>query len=255
MLTLAPMPGFSGVLAAEQVQGINLVDQITSRTYDPDGYRFFNDVPVPTNTEIFMNEDGSISLIHEGIEIGKEFLYANTRRRAQDVRYHNLDGTMDYVEEYAFDGNRFSNLFYYNNELQEMVFYDNAGNARLRFFYYGGALNFITIEDPQTHKVQTKYNTQLDFYAHELAKIVGPQDTVTITYLGVELDAVAQSPAHNVLEMVESPLDDTGAVRGNLAGILQDEIPYIQEVRMTRADRDAVVAAGMSDRKITVIDD
>lgn len=71
-----------------------------------------------------MNEDGSISIVHEGEDIGREFLFPDTRRAAQDIRYNNPDGSMDYIEEYAADGSLFSNIFYFNNEIQELVFYD-----------------------------------------------------------------------------------------------------------------------------------
>ena len=52
-----------------------------------------------------MNEDRTISLITDGDEIGKVSLYPMTRRHVKEVRYFYPDGTIDFIEEYAADGN------------------------------------------------------------------------------------------------------------------------------------------------------
>ncbi|WDF83077.1 hypothetical protein PQ472_02265 [Lacticaseibacillus pabuli] len=254
LLTLTSMPRFSEVLKNEKVKGVNLIDHLTGRTYDPDGYRFFNDVPVPETAQIFMNGDGSISIINDGEEIAKEFLFSGTRRQAQDVRYENLDGSLDYIHEFEIDGSTFSNIFYYNDDMQEIAFMDNDENVHVRFFYYNGAINLITVEDPQSHKTVAKYDTLNQFLAAEVAKMTNADDTVTITYLGLELDAVSQTKAHTVLDMVESPWDDAGNVRGNLLAILEGRLSYVDEVLVNQADYDRLQREGVATAKLTVVD-
>lgn len=235
VLTLAASPIYGDVLAKEGLQGVNIVDLVTKRTYHPGKYRFFNRVRVPTSAKVDMNEDGSISIVHEGEDIGREFLFPDTRRAAQDIRYNNPDGSVDYIEEYAADGSLFSNIFYFNNEIQELVFYDPQERPILRYYYYNNAINFITIEDPVSHKVHTKYDTLTEFIQDQMAKFLRPKDTVTFNYLGIELESLLKTQSHNVLQLVEEPLDDNHELRGNLRAILVNDVPYVQEVRMSLA--------------------
>ena len=80
VLTLAASPIYGDVLAKEGLQGVNIVDLVTKRTYHPGKYRFFNRVRVPTSAKVDMNEDGSISIVHEGEDIGRE-LHGETEDR------------------------------------------------------------------------------------------------------------------------------------------------------------------------------
>jgi hypothetical protein len=79
-----------------------------------------------------------------------------------------------------------------------------------------------------------------DFLIAQLPKMVKGGDTVTISYMGIEMEALSQTTSHNILQPVESPFDENGEVRGNLRGILGDEIPYIQEVRVPIHDYQAL---------------
>ncbi|RXT20493.1 hypothetical protein BVJ53_10880 [Lacticaseibacillus chiayiensis] len=252
LLTLTAEPDYGKVLAKEGLKGINLVDLLTKRTYHPKEYRFFNKVRVPYSAKVDMNENGSISILHEGDSIGREFLFPDSRRAAQDIRYTNLDGSLDYIEEYAADGSVFSNIFYYNNEIQEIVFYDMQQRPVLRYYYYDNAINYITIEDPISHEVNTHYANLGEFIQDQMAKRVHPNDTVTFNYMGVELDSLVKTRSHNVLQLVENPFDDNHVLRGNLEAILKNDIPYVQEVRMPLAAFQKIGEANVPMNKIRI---
>lgn len=137
------------------------------------------------------------------------------------MRYTNPDGSLDYIEEYAADGTVFSNIFYYNNELQEIVFYDMQERPVLRYYYYEKAINYITIEDPVSHEVHTSYASLAEFVQDQMAKIVHPNDTVIFNYMGAELDSLVKTQSHNVLQLSEDPFDNNNVLRGNLEAILK----------------------------------
>lgn len=113
---------FSSDASKEAVQGINILDQVTQRSHDPETFLFFNQVPTAYCTEVYMNEDRTISLITDGDEIGKVSLYPMTRRHVKEVRYFYPDGTIDFIEEYAADGKLFSTIYYCNDQVQEIAF-------------------------------------------------------------------------------------------------------------------------------------
>ncbi|WP_419153912.1 hypothetical protein [Weissella viridescens] len=232
VITLTAAPRFFGLLQDEGVKGINVLDHVTKRSYVHDQYRFFNDVPVPTWAKIDMNQDGSILVSDQGDVIAREYLFGNTRRAVQDVRYNNPDGTLDYIEEYAFDGTVFSNLFYADNQLQEIVFYNSDVQPVVRYYFYEGVINFVTIEDPKTHAVLKDYENLDAFLVDQVAQLVTEDDTVVFHYMGVEMNSLREAKSHNVLEMAESVLDENGNVRGNLDLILQGQLDYIDEVRV-----------------------
>lgn len=232
VITLTAAPRFFGLLQDEGVKGINVLDHVTKRSYVPDQYRFFNDVPVPTWAKIDMNQDGSILVSDQGDVIAREYLFGNTRRAVQDVRYNNPDGTLDYIEEYAFDGTVFSNLFYADNQLQEIVFYNSDVQPVVRYYFYEGVINFVTIEDPKTHAVLKDYENLDAFLVDQVAQLVTEDDTVVFHYMGVEMNSLREAKSHNVLEMAESVLDENGNVCGNLDLILQGQLNYIDEVRV-----------------------
>ncbi|KRK71071.1 hypothetical protein [Lacticaseibacillus nasuensis] len=252
LITLAATPNYGGLLQQVGLPGVNLLDRATGREYHADQYRFFNRVRVPSLAKIDMNENGSISVLHQGADIGREYLFPNTRRAAQDVRFTNPDGSLDYIEEYASDGSVFSNLFYTKGDMQEMAFFNADEQVVVRYFLYQGAVNLITLEDPQTHAVTARYDTLNAFLAAQLAALVTPQDTVTINYLGIELSVLVGSQSHNRLVLSEPPLTDDGAVRGNLAAVLTDTIDYVQEVVMSPAAAATLKNAGMPMTKVTV---
>lgn len=230
VITLAPNPGFSGLLARENVQGRNLIDWVTQRVYHPGNYLYFNQISTVTDAEIFMNQDRSISLISEGDVIGEVELYANTRRAVKSVTYLNEDGGRDFIEEYTFDGELFSRIFYDRNAVQEICFYDNQQRPVIRYYYYNRQLNLVTLEDPETREVTTQYNTQLQFMRAQLAQQLTPDDQVNISYLGLELSVLAETASQNTLYLEEAPLNDAGQVKGNLRAILTDEVKYVQHV-------------------------
>ncbi|WP_128524403.1 hypothetical protein [Lacticaseibacillus paracasei] len=47
--------------------------------------------------------------------------------------------------------------------------------------------------------------------------------------------SLLKTQSHNVLQLVEEPLDDNHELRGNLRAILVNDVPYVQEVRMSLA--------------------
>ncbi|ERL64518.1 hypothetical protein L248_0813 [Schleiferilactobacillus shenzhenensis LY-73] len=241
MLTLASAPGFLGVLQEENVAGVNLVDIVTKRVYHPGHYLFWDEAPIPTPTNLMMQSDGFIDLIYDGSRIGTMQVYEKTRRAVKEIRYLNPDGTTDYIEEYAFDGSHYTNMFYYRNDLQEIQFLNNVGQICLRFFFYDKQINLVTVEDPETGTVVHRYNSLPEFYATHLSGIVGPQDTVRIDYMAAELFALKNTKSHNILHLVESPFDDNNEIRGNLELILTDKINYVQTVEMSQAAYNALV--------------
>ncbi|MCI1891037.1 MAG: hypothetical protein ABF743_01795 [Schleiferilactobacillus perolens] len=255
VLTLASAPGLLGVLKQENVQGLNVIDELTKRKYHAQDYLFFDRVPVPTATDIIMQSDGVITLIYDGETIGYVTTYAGTRRAVKEVRYINPDNTLDNIEEYAFDGSHYTTIFYYNNEPQQIQFFNNQGQVCLRFFLYEKVVNLITIEDPATGKVLQRYDTMTDFYIARLQQILNAGDRVTIDYMGVELFALAKTASHNVLHLVESPFDENDQIRGNLKMILDNSIPYIQEVEMSQAAYNALALRNYPLTKITVVKD
>ncbi len=252
VISLAAAPRFFGLLNQENVQGINLLDYVTQRQYVHDQYRFFNDVPVPTWAKIDMNEDGSIVILNHGDEIAREFLFPNSRRAVQDIRYNNPDGSLDYIEEFAWDGTIFSNLFYSDGVLQEIAFTNSEGQVVIRYYFYEGAINFVTIEDPKTHKVVKDYATLDEFIADQVAQLVTDKDIVTFHYMGIEMNAVREAASHNVLEMYESVLDENKNIRGNLAMILKGQLPYINEVKVDQQGYEDLMKAGMPLDRVTI---
>ncbi|USS84997.1 hypothetical protein M3M35_06835 [Fructilactobacillus myrtifloralis] len=255
VISLVSAPKLGKYFGEPGVNGINVLDRLTHRKYHPGQYRFFNDVPVPYWDKVFVNKDGSISIYDHGSEIGKEYLYPNTRRAAQDVRYTNPDGTMDYIEEYAYDGTIFSNLFYAEDEMLEMVFYDQQQRPVVRYYLYQKVINLVTVEDPETHEVLKRYDSLDAFYNDQLQSIVTADDTVTIDYMGVELLALANTKSHNILRLAESPLDDQGHVRGNLVDILTDRIKTIQTVQVSADDYKILEKQDLPLEKVTIITD
>lgn len=250
LLSISPMPDFQTVLNKYQVDGINLLDQLTKRTFDPETFLFFNQIPTVKNAEVFMNENRSISILHEGFEIGKVFLYPQTRRHVKEVRYIHLDKTLDFVEEYAGDGKTYSHIFYDKNQVQEIQFLDDEKNAIVTYYFYQGQINFITIKNPETLDIQTTYTTLQQFIAHEIARIVSAEDTVTISYLGMELFALEHTTSYNILRLVESPLDDNGIIKGNLRLILENKLTYVHKVLMTREHYELLKPTGIHLDKI-----
>ncbi|MCT2909358.1 hypothetical protein EFT87_11925 [Schleiferilactobacillus harbinensis] len=254
-IVLQPLPGLLGVAKEQDIQLRSVIDFVTKRRYAKDSYRFFNEAPVPDGAEIFMSGDGVISIIYEGEIIGYVTTYANTRRAVKQIDYLNPDQTKDFTEEYAYDGNQYSNLLYYDNTLQQIQFLNNDGQIVVREYLYDGMINMITIEDPITGKVVTQYDDLTRFLTATVAKMVTAHDTVRIHYMGVELNVLKDSPAHNVLRLAEAPFDDQGTVRGFLLMILKDEINYVQEVEMSRAAYQALTVQNIPLEKATIIDD
>ncbi len=232
IIVLAAMPNFAGILNQAGLKGVSLIDRVCNRTYKKDDYMFFDRIPVPTGAKIEMNEDGNLNVLYDGDKIANVSLYPNTRRAVQDVRYLNPDGTLDYIEEYATDGSHYTNIYYYNNEMQEIDFLDMQERPVLRYYLYEGVINFVTIENPVTREVTAKYNSVREFVTADMPNIVKPNDTVTISYMGIELDALGQTNSHNILAMVEDPFDEHHEVRGNLQAILKNDIKTVQEVQV-----------------------
>jgi hypothetical protein len=251
LITLSPDPYFLNKRENEYHNMINVVDFVTERTYDPQRTLFFNQVPAASGAQIFMNADGVISIIKNGERIGKMRTFPGTRRLVQDVTYFNNDGTRDLVEEYTYDGQLYSNLFYYENQVQEIAFFDNDQNVRLRFHFYEGAINFVTIEDPVTHQVTEKYDNMVQFQTAQVAKIIQPEDTVGISYLGIELDALAETKSDNTLYLDESAFDGD-QLKGNLRLILDNQIRYVQHVEVSSEDYLKMTQTGVDITKIRV---
>lgn len=249
LITLFPEPLFVRLRKEEYSEIINIIDFVTKRQYDESGSLFFDKVQTVEGAQIFVNQDGVIDIIKDGVVIGKMRTFPNTRRLVQDIKFFNDDGTKDIIEEYTYEGKIFSNIFYFEDSTQEIDFFDNDGDVRLRFYFYEGAMNLITIENPKTKEVIEKYDNMGQFQAAQVAKIVKPGDKVGITYLGIELDALKDTQSENTLYL-EEPAFDGDQLKGNLKLIMEDEIDYVQHVVVSSEDYQKMLDLGLDVSKV-----
>lgn len=252
VLSIAPSPDFEKLKKDEKVNGLNIIDRITKRPHDSKSFLFFNQAPVPDEAEIFMNEDRSISVVQDGEEIGEVELYHGTRRHVKNLRYLNWDGTPDYTVEFADDGQPFSNIYYHEDKIQQIDFLGDKELPVLSYYFYDGQINLVALQEPRSFEVKEKFDTVLDFLSTEVAKIVKKTDTVTITYMGQELFALAKTKSHNILRLEESPMDEQGNVKGNLKSILENRIPYIHEVHVNHMHYAQLQKTGVAMGKVKI---
>lgn len=257
LLSIGSAPNFAGTMRQEAIKhSVNLYDWLTKRTaYDPDDYLFFNRAPVPDGTNILMNSDGFLALEYDGAPIGQMKLYPGTNRAVKEIDYFNPDGTNDLIEEYATDGRQYTQLFYNEGQPQEFDFLNLKGQPIIRYYYYENVLNYITIEDPETQEVLEHYDNLNEFVCRQVANLLTVQDQVTVCYMGVEMMALRYTKSHNILRLCEDPFDEQGEIRGNLLGILNNDIQYIQEVQMTQAAYNALALRNFKLDKATVVAD
>ncbi|MCH4098318.1 hypothetical protein ACSAHR_00360 [Pediococcus pentosaceus] len=253
VITLLPDPFFTRYKKEEYENMMNIVDYVTKRTYDEKNSLFFDKVPMIDGAEIFMNADGIISIIKNGVRIGEMRTFPQSRRLVQDVTYFNDDGTKDMVEEYTFDGSIFSNIYYYEDRVQEIDFTNNDGQVCLRFYFYEGEMNLITVVDPTTNAVLESYDNMIQFQKAQLQKIVGPEDQINISYLGMELDVLEKTKSKNTLYLEESAFDGS-KVKGNLKLIMDDQIQYVQQAVVKHEDYDQMVDQGLNVSKVRYVD-
>lgn len=255
VLSILPSQDFSKLIQDEKVEGFNLFDFLTKRTYDLEQMMYFNQAPVPSLSEIFMNADFSISIIHEGDEIGTMSLFPNTRRLVKNIQYKHTDNRKDLTEEYTIDGKLFSEIFYFNDKPQEVHFYNDKHIPVISYFFYDGKIEYVTLNDGYTGRVISSYETIEQLIAEQISKILTINDKVTISYLGMELFSLAKTTSHNTVYLNESPLDDKGNIKKNLLYILQDNIKYIHEVKMSLEHKQMLIKKGVSVAKVSVIKD
>lgn len=255
VLSILPSQDFGKLIQDEKVDGLNLFDFLTKRSYDLEQFMYFNQAPVPSLSEIFMNGDFSISIIHEGDEIGTMALFPNTRRLVKNIQYKHTDNRKDMTEEYTIDGKLFSEIFYYNDKPQEVHFYNEKQVSIISYYFYDGKMEYVTLNDEQTGKVISSYANLEQLIAEQLSKILTIKDKVAISYLGMELFSLAKTTSYNTVYLNESPLDDNGNVKGNLLYILQDDIRYIHEVKMSLEYKQILIKKGVSISKVSVIKD
>lgn len=254
VLSLSPSPSFNHLKNSELVEGINLLDELTKRTHHPEHFLFFNQIPTAVAAEVFMNEDRTISIIQDGGEIGQVTTYPETRRHVKEVSYLNSDGTKDFIEEYADDGQLYSNIFFFKDTVHEIDFYNSKQLPIVQYFFYEGQINLVVVRDQDSGEVCAKYSSLMQFLANQVANIVTEKDSVSISYMGIELFALAKTHSHNVLYLMESPFTNTGGIKGNLLSILENKISYVQEVNMLRKYYDKLAGKNVSLDKITIID-
>ena len=102
----------------------------------------------------------------------------------------------------------------------------------MNYYFYQGTINLVTTRDTETFKVTQKFNTTLDFIRDQLAFQLTENDTVGISYMGLELFSLAKTNSINTLYLEESPLDGKGNIKGNLMSILDNRVPYIHKVEV-----------------------
>ena len=253
LISVLPSPEFSKSIEDLKIEGINLFDYLTRRSYDLSQSLFFNRAPVPSFSEIFMNEDYSISIIHEGQEIGIMELFQNTRRLVKNIQYLHENGEKDYIEEYAIDGKIFSEIFYFNNLPQEIHFSNDSKIPVISYFFYEGRLEYVSLNDQRTGEVKEGFKSLDSFISEQVAKIITSIDQVRISFLGLELTALSKTNSHNILRLNESPFDENGEVKGNLLAILTNKIDYIQEVEVSLETKQSLIKKGVPVSKVKVI--
>ncbi|GAB2021986.1 hypothetical protein RyT2_10600 [Pseudolactococcus yaeyamensis] len=254
VLTIFPSQDFAKTIKDEGVEGINVFDHVIKRTYDLTRFMFFNQAPVPARSEIFMNTDFSISIIHEGDEIAVMERFPNTRRYVKNIQYLHSNGEKDFVEEYTIDGQLFSEIFYFNNKPQEIHFYNEKRIPVISYYFYEEQLLYLTLNDETTGELITEYTSLDQFISEQVSKLVTPEDTVTVSYMGMEMTALAKTKSHNILHLIQSPFDEKGEVRGTLLHILNDTVSYIHEVEMSLEDKQALIEKGIAVSKVTVVE-
>lgn len=254
VISLSPSPNFNHLKHSEGVEGINILDALTKREYHPDNFLFFNKIPTAAAAEVFMNEDRTISVINDGDEIGQVTTYPETRRHVKEVKYLNSDGTTDFIEEYTDDGQLYSNIFFFNDKVHEINFYNSKQLPIVQYFFYEGKINLVVVRDPATGKVSTKHSSLIQFLADQVAAEVTENDRVAISYMGLELFALAKTQSRNVLYLTESPFTNTGGIKGNLLSILENKISYIKEVKMSREHYNKLVGKNVCLDKVTITD-
>lgn len=251
VLSILPSQFFAKYLADEKVTGVNVFDKLTKRKYDLNKSMYFNEAPVPSYSEIFMNVDFSISIINEGEEIGAVELFPQTRRLVKNIHYFS-EMRKDFTQEYTIDGELFSEIFYFNNKPQEIHFYNKNRVAVVSYFFYDGKLEFISLNNAKTGAMIQGYTSFEEFISDCVANMLTVRDRVTISFMGIEMIALSKSPSYNILELTESPLDDNGEIKGNLLQILKNNISYIHEVKMPLEYKQLLMKKNVPVSKITV---
>ncbi|MBS7576338.1 MULTISPECIES: hypothetical protein [unclassified Enterococcus] len=236
VLSISPSPCFNRLKQIEGIKGINLLDNITKRAHIPNQFLFFNQIPTVTGSEIYMNTDRSISIISEGEEIGSVITYAGTRRHVKEVRYINPDQSLDFIEEYSDDGSLYSNIFYYNNKVQEIDFLNTQKFPVVSYYFYENVITLIAVKNPITLEVEHKYNNLNQFVSDQLAKLVTEHDQISISFLGIELMALEHTQSTNTLYLEESPLNEAGEIKGNLLSILTNQVQFVHKVVVNEAN-------------------
>ncbi|GAB7391529.1 hypothetical protein [Lactococcus garvieae] len=251
VLSILPSQFFFFFLQDEKVTGVNVFDKLTKRKYDLNKSMYFNEAPVPSYSEIFMNADFSISIINEGEEIGSVELFPQTRRLVKNIHYFS-ETKKDFTQEYTIDGELFSEIFYFNNKPQEIHFYNKNRVAVISYFFYDGKLEFISLNNAKTGAMIQGYTSFEEFISDCVAKMLTVRDRVTISFMGIEMVALSKSSSYNILELTESPLDDNGEIKGNLLQILKNNISYIHEVKMPLEYKQLLMKKNVPVSKITV---
>lgn len=251
VLSILPSQFFAKHLEDEKVKGVNVFDELTKREYSLDKSMYFNEAPVPSYSEIFMNSDFSISIINEGEEIGSVELFPNTRRLVKNIHYFS-EMRKDFTQEYTIDGELFSEIFYFNNKPQELHFYNKNRVAVISYFFYEGKLEFISLNNGKTGTMVQGYTSFEEFISDCVAKMLTVKDRVTISFMGIEMLALSKSRSYNILELTESPLDDNGEVKGNLLQILKNDISYIHEVKMSLEYKQLLLKKNVPISKVTL---
>lgn len=251
VLSILPSQFFAKHLEDEKVKGVNVFDELTKREYSLDKSMYFNEAPVPSYSEIFMNGDFSISIINEGEEIGSVELFPNTRRLVKNIHYFS-EMRKDFTQEYTIDGELFSEIFYFNNKPQEIHFYNKNRVAVISYFFYEGKLEFISLNNGKTGTMVQGYTSFEEFISDCVAKMLTVKDRVTISFMGIEMLALSKSRSYNILELTESPLDDNGEVKGNLLQILKNDISYIHEVKMSLEYKQLLLKKNVPISKVTL---
>lgn len=255
VLTVFPSQDFAKIIEDEGVSGINLFDHVMKRTYDLSRFMYFNQAPVPARSEIFMNPDFSISIIHEGEEIAMMACFPFTRRYVKNIQYLHRNGEKDFVEEYTIDGQLFSEIFYFNDKAQEIHFYNAQRIPVISYYYYEEQLMYLTLNDDTTGEMIAEYTSLDQFISEQVAKLVTAEDTVRVSYMGIEMTALAQTKSHNILRLNQSPFDEADNVIGTLLFILNDDLKYIHEVEMSLENKQKLIKKGVSVAKVKVVRD
>ena len=123
----------------------------------------------------------------------------------------------------------------------------------MSYYFYDNAITLIAVKNPETLEIEHKYSNLNQFVAEQLAELVTEADKVSISFLGLELMALAKTKSYNTLHLEETPLNELGEIKGNLLSILENQVTFIHQVVVTEVDYKILKSKNVPLDKLVII--